>query len=294
MLATESATTVFKDPDCSMIVSDKTVKRGRDLRHNHLCVIGHPTPARTENRPQFHAGQTATNPARDPLTALHCAPTTRNRQFKEGDAMPETTVLLAYIAVLTGFVLFPGPSMLLTLARATASGTRVGIATSLGIAAGDVVHTILAVVGLSAAVMASAEAFFVIKMLGALYLVWLGIRSFLEHVPVDDGPQPASTTSVRAFREACLAEILNPKSAMFFLAFLPQFVVVEQGGIAMQLLVFGLLFILFGTLATLAVALAAGAIGGFLRRNPAVRKWQGKIAGTILCGLGARLALQER
>ena len=81
---------------------------------------------------------------------------------------------------------------------------------------------------------------------------------------------------------------------MFFLAFLPQFVVVEQGGVTTQLLVFGLLFILFGTLATLTVALAAGAIGGFLRRNPAVRQWQGKVAGTILCALGIRLALQER
>ncbi|WP_370274481.1 LysE family translocator, partial [Pararhodobacter marinus] len=88
--------------------------------------------------------------------------------------MPELHTLITYLAVLTGFVFFPGPSILLTLARASSSGTRVGVATSLGIALGDLMHTALAVVGISAIVLASAEAFFVIKMLGAGYLIWLG------------------------------------------------------------------------------------------------------------------------
>lgn len=208
--------------------------------------------------------------------------------------MLEPHVLLTYLAVLVGFVFFPGPSILLTLARATTSGTRAGVATSLGIGLGDMIHTVLAVVGVSAVVMASANAFLVIKLLGAGYLIYIGLRSIFDRSQVD-GPEAMSPISPRsAFRQACVAEVLNPKSAMFFLAFLPQFVVPDQGDIALQLLVLGLLFVLVGTAATLLVAVGAGAISGVLRRNPAIRRWQGKVVGTLYCALGVRLAFQQR
>ena len=208
--------------------------------------------------------------------------------------MPEISTLLTYIAVLTGFVLFPGPSILLTLARSSTSGTRVGIATSLGIGLGDLCHTVMAVVGISAILMASAKAFMVVKLLGAGYLIYIGLRSFLDGRlrATPDATVPISER--KAFRQACLTEILNPKSAMFFLAFLPQFVDPAAGRVAAQLTVFGLLFILMGTLATLTTAVAAGHVGRFLRRNPAIRRWQPKLVGSLYCALGVRLAFQER
>ncbi len=207
--------------------------------------------------------------------------------------MPETQTLLTYLAVLTGFVFFPGPSILLTLARASTSGIRVGMATSLGIGAGDVLHTLLAVVGISALLLASAQAFWAVKMLGAGYLIWIGLRSLFEEV----GEAPGAArpiTAPQAFRQALLAEALNPKSAMFFLAFLPQFVDPARGDVALQLAVLGLLFVMMGTLATMLVALAAGRVAGLLRRNPAIRRWQGKVVGSLYCALGLRLAWQER
>lgn len=208
--------------------------------------------------------------------------------------MPETAVLVTYLAVLVGFVFFPGPSILLTLARASTSGMRAGVATSLGIGLGDLIHTVLAVVGVSAVIMASAQAFMVIKLLGAGYLIWIGLRSLLEKAPLPGHKPVAQVTPGAAFRQACVAEVLNPKSAMFFLAFLPQFVVPAQGDIALQLLVLGLLFVLVGTAATLLVATCAGTISGALRRHPGVQRWQGKVVGTLYCALGLRLAFQQR
>ncbi|MEX3011119.1 LysE family translocator [Hoeflea sp. TYP-13] len=208
--------------------------------------------------------------------------------------MIDQTTLLTYLAILLGFVFIPGPAVLLTLARATGSGTRVGTATGLGIAAGDLIHTAMAVLGLSAIILTSAFVFNLIKYLGAAYLVCLGIRAILEKPQLDGitGSQPI--TPRQAFRQAILAEVLNPKSAMFFLAFLPQFVRPENGGVALQLTILGILFVAMGLLSTMVVAVCAGGVGSFLRRNPAVLRWQGKVTGSIYCALGVRLALQEK
>lgn len=208
--------------------------------------------------------------------------------------MPDLPVLLTYIAVLTGFVFFPGPSILLTLTRSSTSGIRVGVATSLGIGLGDLVHTVMAVVGISAILLASAQAFVLIKLLGAAYLIYIGLRSLFESSFRMTSEAAPPISMGQAFRQACLAEILNPKSAMFFLAFLPQFVDPGLGQIALQLTIFGLLFVLMGTLATLITAVAAGHVGRFLRQHPAVQRWQSKVVGSVYCALGIRLAFQER
>lgn len=213
--------------------------------------------------------------------------------------MIDQVTLLTYLAVLLGFVVIPGPAVLLTVARATGSGTRVGLATGLGIAVGDVAHTAFAVLGLSAVIQTSALAFAIVKYAGAAYLIWLGIRAILDRQP-DAGMAGAGAGGGarlgpgRALRQAALAEILNPKSALFFLAFLPQFVRPENGPVALQLTILGLLFVAMGLASTILFALAAGRVGGFLRRNPAVLRWQGRVVGAIFCGLGVRLALQER
>ncbi|WP_428697834.1 LysE family translocator [Stappia sp.] len=208
--------------------------------------------------------------------------------------MIDATTLAAYVAIVLGFVFIPGPATLLTVARATSSGTRVGIATGAGVAAGDLVHTVMAVVGLSAIIATSAMLFSIIKYLGAAYLIYLGIRALFER-PATDLAAGMRTIGVgAAFRQAILAEVLNPKTALFFLAFLPQFVKPGNGSAVVQLLVLGVLFVLIGLFSTVVFALAAGRLGNFLRRNPTILKWQGKVVGGIYCALGLRLALQDR
>ena len=208
--------------------------------------------------------------------------------------MIDQPTLITYLAILLGFVFIPGPAVLLTLARASTSGTRTGLATAVGIAVGDLVHTFLAVVGISAVVLASAFLFSLVKYLGAAYLVYLGLRAILERVDRQRPVAAGQLAPKAAFRQAVLVEILNPKSALFFLAFLPQFVRPENGSMSLQLILLGVLLVLMGLLSTVVVAISAGGVGAFLRRNPVVLRWQGKVVGSIYCGLGLRLALQEK
>lgn len=208
--------------------------------------------------------------------------------------MIDQTTLLTYLAILFGFIIIPGPAVLLTLARASASGTQVGVATGLGIAVGDLIHTVMAVVGISAIVMASATLFTIVKYLGAAYLIYLGVRAILDKVGLDYSTSGQSLTATVAFRQAVLAEFLNPKSAMFFLAFLPQFVKPENGAVWLQLFLLGVLFVLMGLASTIAVAFSAGSVGAYLRRKPVIAKWQGKFVGSIYCALGVRVAMQEQ
>ncbi|MDA9503630.1 lysine transporter LysE [Bradyrhizobium sp. CCBAU 11386] len=208
--------------------------------------------------------------------------------------MIDHTTLITYILIVLGFVFIPGPATLLTMARAASSGTKVGIATGAGIAAGDVIHTSMAIVGLSAIIATSALLFGIVKYAGAAFLIYLGIRAMLEKAPIELNGGAPTISAGRAFREAVLTEVLNPKTALFFLAFLPQFVRPEHGGTALQLAVLGIVFVLLGLLSTVVFAVGAGRLGNFLRRHPAVVRWQGKVVGTIYCAVGVRLALQER
>ncbi|ESY68933.1 MULTISPECIES: LysE family translocator [Mesorhizobium] len=205
------------------------------------------------------------------------------------------TTLLTYIAIVLGFVFIPGPATLLTVARASSSGTKVGIATGAGIAAGDVIHTFMAIVGVSAIIGASATLFNIVKYFGGAYLIYLGIQAILAKTPSE--PMDARTlpiTALKAFQQAIVAEVLNPKTALFFLAFLPQFVRRENGSIALQLAGLGIIFVLLGLLSTVVFAVSAGSLGKFLRRKPTVLKWQGKVVGSIYCAIGVRLAFQAR
>ena len=208
--------------------------------------------------------------------------------------MIDPTTLMTYVAIVSGFVFIPGPATLLTVARATSSGTKVGIATGAGIAAGDVIHTSMAVVGISAIIAASAILFSIIKYIGAAYLVYLGIQSLLGKTPANLVTCILPISAGKAFRQAILAEILNPKTALFFLAFLPQFVRPGNGPVMMQLTLLGIVFVLLGLVSTVVFAVSAGGLGNFLRRNRTVLKWQGKVVGGLYCALGIRLALEER
>jgi threonine/homoserine/homoserine lactone efflux protein len=203
------------------------------------------------------------------------------------------STLLTYVPIVLGFVFIPGPATLLTIARAASSGTKAGIATGTGIAVGDLVHTFTAALGISALLAASATLFSIVKYIGAAYLIYLGAKAILEKRPVNAAEPLVKTSMAKAFRQAILTELFNPKTALFFLAFLPQFVRPEDGFVTFQLAVLGIVFVLLGLLSTIVYAACAARMGDFLRKNPAVLKWQGKVVGSIYCALGVRVATES-
>jgi threonine/homoserine/homoserine lactone efflux protein len=208
--------------------------------------------------------------------------------------MIDPATLITYATVVLGLFLIPGPAVLLTLARATAAGPRAGIATGLGIATGDLGHTIMASFGLAAVLATSALAFNVVKFAGAGYLLFLGIRALLER---SDDLQLGSARAVgvgRAFRQGVVTELLNPKTALFFLAFLPQFVHPERGFVFVQFAILGLVFVGMSAAYTTLLALTAGGVSGWLVRHRRIGRWQGRVIGAIYVTLGIRLALQQR
>jgi threonine/homoserine/homoserine lactone efflux protein len=208
--------------------------------------------------------------------------------------MVDVNTLATYAAVVLGLFLIPGPAVLMTVGRAASAGRRVGVATGLGVATGDLGHAAMATFGLSALLMTSALAFQVVKYAGVAYLIYLGLRAFFEKSGSLDVPNSAAITASRAFRQAVLAELLNPKTALFFLAFLPQFVHRGNGPVVAQLATLGLIFAGMSAVYTSLIALGAEAFGRLLARHRGIGKWQGKAVGSIYLALGARLALQER
>jgi len=202
--------------------------------------------------------------------------------------------LLTYMLVVLGLFVIPGPAVLLVLARSTSGGPRVGILTGFGIAVGDVAHTTMATFGLSAVLMTSALAFSVVKYAGVAYLIYLGLRAFLEKSEGLELPAERAVGAPRAFRQAILVEMLNPKTALFFLAFLPQFVRPGSGPILAQFAILGLVFVIMSAVYTSIIAIGAGAFGRWLRRHRSIGRWQGKAIGTIYVGIALRLALQAR
>jgi threonine/homoserine/homoserine lactone efflux protein len=208
--------------------------------------------------------------------------------------MVDGATLAAYMAVVLGLFLIPGPAVLLILARSAGGGRAVGMATGLGIAVGDLIHTLLASLGLSALLMTSVLAFDLVKYAGAAYLIFLGLRAWRDKTGSLALPQARPIAVGTAFRQAILAELLNPKTALFFLAFLPQFVRPGSGHVVAQLAELGLVFVAMSAVYASLIALAAGTLKGWLGRHAGIGRWQGRIIGTIFLGLGLRLALQQR
>jgi threonine/homoserine/homoserine lactone efflux protein len=206
----------------------------------------------------------------------------------------DASVLTTYVIVVFGLFLIPGPAVVLVLGRATSGRRRVGVATGLGIAAGDLVHTLMAAFGLSAVLMTSALAFSAVKYAGVAYLIYLGLRAFFEKAEAVDLPRARAVDVGQAFRQAILAELLNPKTALFFLAFLPQFVHLSNGPAMTQFALLGFVFVGMSAAYTSLLAIGAGSIGGWLSRHRKVGRWRGKVVGAIYLGLGIRLALQEQ
>jgi len=203
---------------------------------------------------------------------------------------PETLILFSGAALF--LLLIPGPAVLYIIARGASQGRRAGLVSVAGIHVGTLVHIGAAVGGLSALIVASATAFTAIKLAGAAYLVYLGITTLRGRGSHTEGPADAPPrSSRRIFTDAILLNILNPKTAVFFLAFVPQFVELDAGSTTTQVITLGATFVVLGLITDGTYALAAGWIGGHLRRSPRVSRRAETTAGVTYLGLGLTTAL---
>jgi threonine/homoserine/homoserine lactone efflux protein len=207
--------------------------------------------------------------------------------------------LTPYTLAVFALVLLPGPNQAMVVARSLNGGPRAGVTASLGINTGTALHTLAAAFGLSALLATSALAFTTIKVIGALYLLYLGVRLLGGHdhaetiAPAGDRPRPVSA-GLNAYLRAMLTGILNPKVAIFFLAFLPQFVDRAAGPIFVQFLILGAIFVVVGFTCDSILATAAGSLGRFLARNPRAARWRERVTGLTFVVLGVRLAFERR
>ena len=187
----------------------------------------------------------------------------------------------------------PGPGIFYVAARTIAGGRKAGIASTFGNATGGLVHVVAGGLGVSAIILASAELFTVLKFAGALYLVWLGFRTFREAGVAQPGPiEPVGAR--QAFRNGVVVEALNPKTAAFFLAFVPQFIDPAAGHAALQFIALGLISVTLNTLADVIVVAVAATARATLSRKPALERRLRQGSGLFIAGLGISLALARR
>lgn len=204
--------------------------------------------------------------------------------------MLTVTQTLAFLASALVLTATPGPDNLMVLSMGMSRGRRAGMTFGLGCALGCLSHTLLAVAGVSALVAASPLAFTLLKGVGGAYLVWIGVQALRHAGRAAVGRTADDGASLRQlFAKGLLANAINPKVVLFFLAFLPQFVVAGQGPVPLQLGLLGLLFtaqaaLLFGLLGWF-----SGSVGAWLNRRPAVGPWLDRLAGTVFIGLGLRI-----
>jgi threonine/homoserine/homoserine lactone efflux protein len=201
--------------------------------------------------------------------------------------MPDATTFALFAVACLAFLAIPGPSVFYIVTRSLVQGRRAGVMSMLGVQTGGLVHVVAAAFGLSALIASSAAAFTVVKYAGAAYLVFLGLRKLLG--AEDDEPElPSARASVaRLFGHGVIVNVLNPKTALFFLAFLPQFVDPSAGPIAPQMLVLGLMLVSLGVLSDGTYALLAAGIGNRLR----TRRRLERISGGVFVSLGVIAAL---
>lgn len=194
-----------------------------------------------------------------------------------------------FLAATLALNLTPGPDMLYVITRSATEGRAAGVVSALGIATGCVVHTLAVALGVSGLLAAVPIAYDVLRYLGAAYLVYLGMRRLFGSAPAHSAAAPEHAGLWRVYRQGVVTNVLNPKVALFFLAFLPQFVDRSAGGVSLALAALGTLFNISGTIVNVLVALAASGAARWTRR-PTLATWASRVSGGVFVGLGLRLA----
>jgi threonine/homoserine/homoserine lactone efflux protein len=202
--------------------------------------------------------------------------------------MPSGSTLLLFVGTSLALLAVPGPAVIYVVTRSLDQGRAAGIVSVLGVETGTFAYALAAAAGLTGLIAASETGFTIVRYAGAAYLVYLGVRKLLERADPDDS---SSSGRSRLFLNGLLVQLLNPKIAIFFLAFLPQFVDASSGPVAVQILVLGALFTLLAALSDGAYVLLAGVVGGWLRSGRRAGSRLAKLTGGIYIGLGVSAAL---
>jgi threonine/homoserine/homoserine lactone efflux protein len=205
--------------------------------------------------------------------------------------MPSGSTLALFLVAALALLLTPGPAVLYIVTRSIDQGRLAGIVSVLGIGIGTLFHVTAAALGASALLMSSALAFSVVKYAGAAYLIYLGVRKLLERQDTSQPEANGQRNLKRIFSQGVLVQLLNPKTALFFFAFLPQFVDVSRGAVAVQILFLGGLFAVLGILSDGSYALLAGTFGRWLKGNARFLRAERYFAGGIYVALGITTAL---
>jgi threonine/homoserine/homoserine lactone efflux protein len=206
--------------------------------------------------------------------------------------LPTHSQLLFFLTTAAILLAIPGPAVLYIVGRSVGQGRNAGLVSALGIGVGTLIHTAAAAVGLSALLVSSAIAFSVVKYLGAAYLVYLGVQRLRskESLAAASGIAAPRVTLTRVFSQGIVVNVLNPKTALFFFAFLPQFIEPARGHVATQILSLGVLFACMGTASDCLWALFSGSVAGWLRNNQRWMRNERYVSGGILISLGLATA----
>jgi threonine/homoserine/homoserine lactone efflux protein len=207
--------------------------------------------------------------------------------------VPEPHTFLLFAAASFALVIVPGPAVMFIVTRSLEQGRSAGVVSMLGVEAGGLVHVVAATVGLSALLASSAVAFSIVKYAGAAYLIWIGISKLRRRTQDGELELPLPRARGVLFREGLIVNVLNPKTAIFFLAFLPQFID-PDAAVAPQALLLGGTFIAVAVVSDGVYALLAGSLGERLRRSAAVRRRLDRVSGVVYIGLGLTAALAGR
>jgi threonine/homoserine/homoserine lactone efflux protein len=205
--------------------------------------------------------------------------------------MLDLNTLPLFLTATIVLLLTPGPAVLYIITRSVDQGRRAGLVSVLGIEAGGLFHVAAAALGISAILMTSALAFEVVKYLGAAYLIYLGVQKLRSRVDVEQTEVVQPDSLRRIFSQGVIVNVLNPKTALFFFAFLPQFVDPSRGSVAVQMVMLGILFLLTATITDGMYAVLAGTAGRWLRGNLRFLRAQKYVAGIVYIGLGVVAAL---
>ena len=206
--------------------------------------------------------------------------------------------LANWVTFLTAAILLnisPGPDMAFILGQTAKGGVKSGFLAIFGIWMGAFVHIIFAALGLSAILTTSAVAFSIVKWMGVAYLIWLGIQAIKSKgISISIKDRNSNKRSMKIFKQGVLVTVLNPKVAIFFLAFLPQFVEAGAGPVSMQLFLHGSLIIVIAGFVELPLILIGGKLVGYLNNNVQISRWLDRSLGTLFIGLGIELAISDR
>jgi threonine/homoserine/homoserine lactone efflux protein len=208
--------------------------------------------------------------------------------------VPSTETLLLFAGASVAVLLFPGPAVIYIVSRSAVHGRRAGMVSVLGVETGNLVHVAAAAIGVSAVIASSATAFTLVKYAGAAYLVYLGVRALLARESDEPAGRAAAKRDPRFFRDGVVIAVLNPKTALFFLAFLPQFVDAGHGPAWLQLTTLGVMFVAIAVITDGLYALVSGSIGSAIRgRHPGGGVGLARASGLVYIGLGLSAALAD-